>query len=166
MKWLVFGVITLGFSVAVVSAQQSKTETKPETPVYEFNSVENRMERLETIVRTLSLNIERMQMADKDLAVNYDYKNGFSILRFYQLESFDGKLKKCQIWKPTDPVDPKSEGPTCRLTIERRSDGKIMTIDNFKTLPGSKEKLDVMLEQESCNFPGDISRLRHSILYD
>ena len=167
MRWLILGAIIAGFSAAAVAAQQTGLDIKPSAPASpELSSLENRVKQLEATVRRLSLNQERMQMADKNAVVNYDYGNGFSIIRFYQLEPFAGKLKECVVLQPTEAVNSKNEGPTCKLTLERKSDGKILTVENFKTLPGSKAKIDLMIKQDSCTFPRDIWQLRHSALYD
>jgi len=158
--------LLVGF-VFAIAVLQAEPDTQASQPGNKMNAdLESRIERLETLVQKLSLNLERMQIADKEATVNYDYENGFSILRFYQVEPFAGKLTKCDVFQPTASFDAESEGPTCRLHIKRESDGKIMIVDNFKTLPGSKEKIDQLTKQETCNFPTDIWMLRHSALYD
>ena len=166
MNRLFLCTLAVGFVVAIVSFQAEPT-TVASVPDQKLNAdLENRVERLESLVRKLSLNVERMQIADKNAAVDYDYENGFSIMRFYQLKPFAGKLTKCVVFQRPKSFDARTEGVTCRLFVERKSDGKTMVIDNFKTLPGSKEKLDVLTKQNTCNFPHDIWSLRHSALYD
>ena len=166
MNRIPFFTLVVGPVIAIVSIQP-ELNTLASSPDDKLNTdLESRVERLENLVQKLSLNLERMQIADKNAVVNYDYENGFSIIRFYQLKPFAGKLTKCVVFKRTESFDSETEGVTCRLFVERESDGKRMVIDNFKTLPGSKEKLDVLTKQNTCNFPHDIWSLRHSALYD
>ena len=166
MKRFLLITLLAGFAFAIATLNPAlSTQASPRDGDVIVN-LERRVERLEDLVGKLSLNLERMQIADKDAAVDYDYENGFSILRFYDLKPFAGKLTKCVVFKPSESFDAENDGPTCRLTVRRESDGKIMIIDNFKTLPGSKKRIDSLIEQETCTFPNDIHVLRHTALYD
>ena len=165
MKKLLFVLLVIGvLGVAVIMRPVSSTLASSPNTVND--NLEKRLERLERTVQKLALNLERMQFAHKESAVNYDYQNGFSIMRFYGLEPFDGTLMKYVIHPKAESDDPNSEGPTCNLHFKRAEDGKVMIVENFKTLPGSKEKLETLVKQDSCKFPHDVWVHRHSALYD
>ena len=155
--------LAAGIAVGIAVFQNSRSTQASSPSDLQNPDLDGRVDRLEKLVQKLSLNIEQMQMTSENTAVNYDYENGFSIMRFYQLKPFSGKLKECVVIRQADT---KTEGVTCRLVIERENDGKKFVVDNFKTLPGSKAKLEELVKQNTCNVPHDIWSLRHSALYD
>ena len=163
-----FHLVLLGVGVGVgvgvvIAVSQNLRNTQASSPRNLLSpDQDSRVERLEKLVQKPSLNIEQMQITGENTAVNYDYENEFSIMRFYLLEPFSGKLKECVVIRQADT---KTEGVTCRLVIERDHDGKKFIVDNFKTFPGSKAKLEELVKQNTCNLPHDIWLLRHSASY-